>query len=162
MQRKTRAIGKRLAARFSILSIHQTESRGVPDLVGKVAIGLNLLVVPAHVGRTDRRQSQARGIDAEFVKDFERIDPVRFRFRHPLAMLVCDRAGDVDVVERFRAHELQTRHHHPRDPKKDYVARGYQHRCRIERFQVRVSSGQPIVENGHRAEENQVSSTSSS
>jgi hypothetical protein len=54
-------------------------------------------------------------------------------------------------------------HHHPGDPEEDDVEAGDQHVGRQVAREVRLRlSGQPSVEKGTSAEENQVSSTSSS
>ena len=58
---------------------------------------------------------------------------------------------------------LQAHHHHAGDPEEDDVEARDQHAGRDRTVSsAGVLSGQPSVENGHSAEENQVSSTSSS
>jgi hypothetical protein len=57
---------------------------------------------------------------------------------------------------------VQAHHHHPGDPEEDDVEAGDQGVGRVEARQVGRLLGQPRVENGQSAEENQVSSTSSS
>ena len=67
-------------------------------------------------------------------------------------------------VERLHpVHRVQAEHHHPGHPEEQDVVPGDQHAGRVEPARgPRSSSGQPRVENGHSADENQVSSTSSS
>ena len=137
VQRERRMIArKRIRDRLRALRIQQTKPRRIPNLVGEVAIRFDLLFVPASVRRSHRRQRQAGRIDAVLIKDLQRIDPVAFRFRHPLPVFVEHRAGNVNVVERFLADELQTGHHHARNPEKDDVPRCDENRSRIEGFQV--------------------------
>ena len=97
------------------------------------------------------------------MHDVERIDHVALGLRHLVAVLVGDDRRQVDGAERHLPHEVQADHHHAGDPEEDDVGAGDEHVVRIERRRARAScSGQPSVENGHSADENQVSSTSSS
>ena len=92
----------------------------------------------------------------------ERVDDVALRLRHLGAALVAHQRVDVDGAKRDFVHEMEAHHHHARDPEEDDVEAGHQRVGGIEAVKLLVCSGQPSVENGHSADENQVSSTSSS
>ena len=116
--------------------VEQTEPRGVPDLVGEVAIRLDLLLVPTRVGAAHLSQREARRIHSELVEHVDRIDAVHLRLRHALALRVEDCSGNENVGERSFADKLHPHHHHARHPEEDDVARGHQHRRGIESFQI--------------------------
>ena len=67
---------------------------------------------------------------------------------------------DVDVAERHLLHEVHAHHHHPGDPEEDDVEARDEHRGGVIALSSGVLSGQPMVEKGQSADENQVSSTS--
>src|ERR1043166_8242003 len=90
----------------SAFGVEQAEPRRVPDLVGEVAIRLDLLLVPTNVSAADLREREARGVDAKLVEHVDRIDAVHLRLRHALAVAVENRAGDEHVFERLLADEL--------------------------------------------------------
>ena len=120
-------------------------------------------------GRLHLRLHQAGGalgeqlIERDAVDDVERVDDVALGLRHLLAVVVADEAVDVDLAKRHLARELEAHHDHAGDPEEDDVEAGHQHRGRVVGLERRASrSGQPCVENGQSAEENHVSSTSSS
>ena len=108
-----------------------------------------------------RFATSASSVDA--IDDVERVDDIALGLRHLLAFAVAHQAVHVDLAERHVAHELQAEHDHARDPEEDDVEAGDQHAGRVEALRgPAFCSGQPSVENGHSAEENQVSSTSAS
>src|SRR5205085_4824253 len=124
VQRPTLALAFKPAAHLRALRVEQAEARGVPDFVGEISVRLDLVVVPARVGRADGGEDEARGVNAVLVEHVERVNAVALRLRHALAVLVEDSARDEHVVERSLPRELHARHHHARDPEEDYVARG--------------------------------------
>ena len=97
------------------------------------------------------------------VDQVDRVEHVALGLAHLLAFGCRAPGRDVDVPERHLAGEVLRHHHHARDPEEDDVEAGDQHAWRAGKVASSgVLSGQPSVENGHSAEENQVSSTSSS
>ena len=84
-----------------------------------------------------------------------------------LAFAVADQAMHIDVLERNLAGDVLGHHDHAGDPEEDDVEAGDQHGRRQVLLQTGFGVGGLVagpvqVENGHRAEEYQVSSTSSS
>ena len=69
---------------------------------------------------------------------------------------------DVHVGEGHLAHELEAHHHHARHPQEDDVAGGGVDVGGVEGLELGGLLGPARVAKGHRAEENHVSSTSSS
>jgi valyl-tRNA synthetase len=67
-----------------------------------------------------------------FVDQFERVDDVALRLGHFRAALVAHERVDVDGAKRDIFHEMQSHHHHPRDPEEDDVEAGDQHVGGIE------------------------------
>src|SRR5438045_1836010 len=84
VQRPTLALAFKPAAHLRALGVKQTEARGVPDFVGEVSIGLNLVVAPARVGRADCGEDEASGVNAVLVEHVERVNAVALRLRHAL------------------------------------------------------------------------------
>ena len=70
------------------------------------------------------------------VDDVERVDGVALDLRHLLAVLVGDHRVQVDRPERHLLHEVQPRHHHPRDPEEDDVVPGLEQRRRVEGLEL--------------------------
>ena len=64
--------------------------------------------------------------ERDAIDDVERIDHVALGLGHLVAVLIADEPGDVDVAERHVTHELQSHHHHARDPEEDDVEAGDQ------------------------------------
>src|SRR6185369_2406729 len=119
---------------FGAVGVEEGKPCGVPDLVGEVAIRLNLLFIPTVVSAAYLGERESRRVDAKFVEHVDRIDAVHLRLRHALALAVENCAGDENIREWFFADKLQSHHHHPRHPKEDDVTRCYQHGRRIESF----------------------------
>ena len=144
------------------LHVHEEETRGVPDLVGERARAFHALFGEHDVGagRGALQQGHADGVGAVLLGHHQRVDHVALGLRHLLALGVAHQGVNVDLVERHFAHEFHAHHDHARHPEEQNVEAGDQQRSRIERARSSVSSGQPSVENGHRPELNQVSSTS--
>ena len=110
------------------------------------------------------RQREAQRIGAVVVDHVERVDHVALRLRHLRALLVADERVDVDG----RGTALSFMKCRPiiimRATQKKMMSKPVTSDAgRVDSASSSgVSSGQPSVENGHSAEENQVSSTSSS
>ena len=123
---RPRGLGLRAAlSRISREAFHILFARSRPCwiAVGRVA----------HVlGRGHRQQAEAQRVGAVDVDLVERVDPGAERLRHPPSVGRLDDRGDVDVVERDVAGELDPHHHHPRDPEEDDVARRGQEAGGIE------------------------------
>src|SRR5688500_17069905 len=132
MQRKVWFDFQKRGSNRRALRIRQTEARGVPDLVGEVAIRLDLFLIPTGVGRSYLSKCQARGVDTKLVEDLEGIDAVPFRLRHSLPVLVQNCSCDKHIIERSLVDKFHSHHHHPRNPEEDDVASSYQHRRGIE------------------------------
>ena len=109
-----------------VVEVHEHEARSVPNLVGKVAGGLDLFVGVAHIvsGRIAGNKRKAQGICAVFGDDFERIDAVAERFGHLASLLVAHQSMDKNRVERCLAGMLQTGEDHARYPERDDVVAG--------------------------------------
>ena len=89
----------------------------IGELLARRLLDLVLEVRLHHAARALRDER----IETDPVDEVERVDDVALGLRHLLAVLVADEAGDVDVLERHVAHELQAHHHHARDPEEDDV-----------------------------------------
>ena len=83
-----------------------------------------------------RRDEIAKGVNAVFSDDIDRIDPVSEGFRHLPAQLIAHDAVDVDGVERRFPRVFQTGEDHSRDPEEDYIISGDEHACRIEMLEI--------------------------
>src|SRR5688572_25106859 len=116
--------------------VKQTESRSIPDLIGKVAVRLDLFLIPTGISTPNLRQRQTCGINTVFVENIYRINSVHFCFRHALPLAVKNGACYVHIGEWLTSHELHSHHHHARHPKENYVTRGYKNRRGIELFEV--------------------------
>ena len=131
----------------------------VRELLARALRDRLALLLEHQSGRALRDQR----LERRAVDQVERIEDVALRLRHLLAFLVADDRVDVDVAERDFAGEVGRHHDHPDDPEEDDVEAGDQHRRGQERAQLAACpAGQPSVEWHHSADENQVSSTSSS
>ncbi len=118
--------------------VQQDQPRGVPHLVRQVAPLLDPVRRVAHVLRRGHGQeAEAQRVGAVDLDLVEGVDPGAERLRHPASVGRLDDRGDVDVVERPLAHELDPHHHHPRDPEEEDVARRHQRVGGIERVQQR-------------------------
>ena len=141
------------------------EARGVPQLGGEVAVALDALLIQLDVAALafHRRHGEAQRVGAVLVDQAERIDRVALRLGHLLPVRVADQAVEVERLPRHLAHELDPLHRHPRVPEEhDVEAARSARRWGSGAARSSVCSGQPSVANGHSAEENQVSRTSSS
>src|SRR5215212_5553672 len=116
--------------------IEQTKSRGVPDLVRKISIRLDLLVIPTNVSAADLCERQSGCVYAELIEHVDRIHSVHLRLRHALALAVEDCSRDENVGKRLLADKLRSHHHHARHPEEDDVASRDQDRSRIKSFQI--------------------------
>ena len=145
--------------------VHLGEARRVPQLGREVAIALDARWCDSLMSRpcAAMAASVKRSASAPYSSIMRQgVHDVALGLRHLLPLLVAHQGVDVDVVERHLLHEVEAHHHHARDPEEDDVEAGDERAGRIVALQLRVLSGQPSVENGHSAEENQVSSTSAS
>src|SRR6266850_995363 len=128
MESKARAaLCQELRLYRSTVRIEQTKPRGIPNLVGKVSVGFNLLLVPTCICCANLRQRKTRCIYPKFIKDLERIDAIHLGLGHPLSLAVEDRARHKDVRKWLLPHKLHPHHHHTRNPQKDNVAGSNEH-----------------------------------
>src|SRR5215204_5049680 len=116
--------------------IEQTKPRGVPDLVCKISIRLDLLVIPTNVSAADLCEGQSGCVNAKLVEHVYRIHSVHLGLRHALALAVEDCSRDENVGKRLLADKLCPHHHHARHPEEDDVATRDQDRSRIKSFQI--------------------------
>src|SRR5215210_8164812 len=116
--------------------IEQTKPRGVPDLVCKISIRLDLLVIPTNVSAAHLCERQSGCVYAKLVEHVDRIHSIHLRLRHALALAVEDCSGDENVGKRLLAHKLCPHHHHARHPEEDDVASRDQDRSRIKSLQI--------------------------
>ncbi len=118
-------VTQRLIRDFTI-NIAQYEPRRVPQLVGEVAGGLNLIhaqtdVVPR---RGAGREGVSQGISAVLVDQLQRVQHVALHLAHLFAAFVSYQPVQIDGVERYITRVLQAHHNHPRHPEEeDIVAR---------------------------------------
>jgi hypothetical protein len=101
-------------------------------------------------------------VERRAVDEVERVDDVALHLAHLVAGLVDDEAVEQHALEGGLSHEVDAHHHHAGDPEEEDVVARLEIARGVELLEEVVLSGQPSVENGHSADENQVSSTSSS
>jgi hypothetical protein len=154
-------------ARLVDREVHQHIAAGVPDLVGKVAHGLALFNVEAHVvaGRVAGDAALKRSASAPYwsmISSGSMPLPSDLDILRP--WLVAHDAVDAARCRTALAGVLQAGEDHAGDPEADDVVAGHERVGRVEIPVGRIAflSGQPSVLNGHSAEENQVSSVSGS
>ena len=107
-------------------------------------------------------QREAQRVRAVLVDDLDRINAVAQGFGHLAPLRIAHQAVHQGHMERALPHLLQAGKHHARQPEEDDIVSAAQYGIGIEILEILGFLGQPSVENGHSAEENQVSSTSSS
>ncbi len=129
----------RIEFRTAHAAVHFGKARCVPELGAEIAIAFDPLRRQLDVATLRRHggKREAQGIGAELIDQLERIDDVAFRLRHLGAGGVAHQRVDVDVVERRLFLEMQSHHHHARNPEEDDVEAGDQRRGRIEALQFR-------------------------
>ena len=122
-----------------VLEVHQDETGSVPDLVGEVAAGDDLLVAEAHVVTRGIAggKGEAQRVGAVLVDDLQRVDAVAQRLAHLSALRVADQAVEQNCVERNLSGVLQSREDHAGNPEEDDVVAGDQGVSRVEIFQLR-------------------------
>ncbi len=76
-----------------------------------------------------------QGFQIDAVNQVERVEHIAFRLRHFLSVLIAYQAVNIDLPKGYIAHELQAQHDHSRDPEKDNVEAGDEHRTRIKFFE---------------------------
>ena len=118
--------------------VHHHEAGGVPQLVGEVAAGLDLLVGEAHVvaGGGTQNQGQAQGVGAVLGDDLQRVDAVAQTLGHLAALGIAHQAVDQYGVEGGLAGVLQAGEDHAAHPEGDDVVAGDQGVGGIEVIQV--------------------------
>ena len=105
------------------LKVQQNESAGIPDLIGKSAVGLHLLVAERDI-RPRRRadgQGESDRIRPVFLRNFQGIDHIPLGLGHLLFFRVPDQRVDVELAEGDFLHELQAHHDHSRAPEEQDV-----------------------------------------
>mmetsp|Transcript_23386 Transcript_23386/g.39949 ORF Transcript_23386/g.39949 Transcript_23386/m.39949 type:complete len:383 (-) Transcript_23386:1299-2447(-) len=121
-----------------VVQAHHEEARRVPQLVGKVAVALDLLhreryvLTRRHAG--DERQTECIG--AVQRDGLQRVDDVALRLRHLLALPVTHEAVHVDRVKRGLAREFDAKHHHPSDPEEEDIVPGLHDRRRVVPLEI--------------------------
>ena len=108
---------------FLIADIHQNESRGVPELVCKVAARSDLFIGESHIisWAVARGESESQSIGAVLIYDNERINAVAQRLRHLSALCVSYNTVNEYGVKRLTAHLLHGGEYHSRNPEEDYI-----------------------------------------
>ena len=119
--------------------IHHDEAAGVPDLVGEITAGLDLLHIEAHViaRRVACHKSQTKRVSPVLVDDFKRIDAVAQRLAHLAAECVADKTVDQNVMERTLTSLLIAREDHADDPEENDVITGDKNVSRVEILHLR-------------------------
>ena len=136
MQRPPREIFIEAVANARALRINHREARRVPNLVGEVAIRLNLIVLPAVVRAADGCEHDACRVHAVLVEHIEWINTRPLRLGHAPTLLIQNRARYQHVLKRSFADELHARHHHARNPQEKYIACRDEHGCRVKSFEI--------------------------
>ena len=130
--------GRRIKLGLGAVDMHQGKTGRVPDFVDEMAVALDAcfrqLDVPAH-GRKGG-QGETQGVAAVFVDHGQRVDDVARGLGHLLAVLVADQGMDIDVLEGHVVHELESHHHHPRDPEEKDVKTRDQERGRVKSLEL--------------------------
>ena len=108
--------------------VHAHEAGGVPQLVGEVTGGLDLLVGEAHIvsGGVTRSQGEAESVRAVVGDDLQRIDAVAQRLGHLTALGVAHQTVDEDGIEGHLTRVLQGGEDHTGDPEGDDIVAGNQ------------------------------------
>ena len=109
--------------------VHNHKAGRVPNLVRKVAVGLNARHAQLHVvaGRAAGQQRKAQRIGAKFMHDVQWIQHVAQAFRHLAARFVAHQPVHVDILERHFAGAFQPHDNHARHPEENDVVAGFQH-----------------------------------
>ncbi len=120
-----------------VIQVHEGELGRVPQLVGEVSISFYSFIIETHIVARGiaGHQSEAQGIGAVFLDDFQWIDAVAQRFGHLAALGVSDQAMDEYVFEWDFIHEFHGHEHHASDPEENDVVAGYQSGCRVPLLQ---------------------------
>ena len=118
----------RIEIRIVGAAVDLGKARRVPELGREIAVALDALRRQFDIAALRRhgREREAQGVGAVLVDHFQRVDDVAFRLRHLGAAGVAHQGVDVDVVERHFFLEVQSHHHHARDPEEDDVEAGDQ------------------------------------
>ena len=118
--------------------VHQHETAGVPELVGKVAHGLAVLHVEAHIvaGAVAGDHVHAQGVGAVAVDHLQRVDAVAQALGHFAALVVADQTVDQNGVEGRLAGMLAGREDHACDPEENDVVAGDQDGGGIEVIEI--------------------------
>ena len=121
-----------------VLQVHDNEPGCVPQFIGKVSGGFQLVRLESHViSRCDAcGQHEPQCIRTVLIDDLQRVDPVAQGFAHLATLCVAHQTVYIHMVERHFACSFQCREHHPYDPEEDDVVTRYQHIRRIEVFQI--------------------------
>ena len=118
--------------------VHDHKASGVPDLVGKVAIGFNARHTQLHVTArcAASEQGEAQGVAAILGDQVERVEGVAQTLAHLAPLFVAHQAMQIDIAERHVAGKLQAHHDHTRHPEEDDVIARLQDCGRVEAFQI--------------------------
>jgi len=121
-----------------VLEVHQNKAGRVPNLVGKVAAGNDLLIAEAHIVArcVAGGKGEAQRICTVLVDDFQRVDTVAERFAHLSALGIANQTVEQNGVERDVAHVFQTGENHSGYPEEDDVIAGDQGAGRVEVFEL--------------------------
>ena len=101
-------------------------------------------------------------LQLDTINQVDGVEHITLGFGHFLPMCVTNQAVHIDGVKGRLTAKMQAHHDHAATQKKMISKPVTSTEVGWNVFSSAVSSGQPKVENDHRAEENQVSSTSSS
>ena len=125
-----------------ILKIAHDKSRGVPQLIGEVSTGFQLLLIESLVvaGRVPNRQRESQSVSPVHLNELQRIKHISARLAHLHAFGVQHKPVQIHGMERRFAHVLDAHHHHSRNPEKKDVVPGFHHARRIEVVEVLVLS----------------------
>ena len=115
------------------------KASGVPELVGKVAVGFHLLdrkvgVIPRSGAH---QKGEAQRIRAELVHHDERIHHVALGLGHLVTVFIADQTVQIDLGKGDLAGEVNAVHDHAGDPEEQDVITGLQHGGRVKVFIIR-------------------------
>ena len=102
----------------------------IPDLVQVILSGLQFFIAVTHIEPRGaiRRDEIAKGVNAVFGDDIDRIDPVSEGFRHLPSLFVSNQTMDNDLLEGGFSGEMLALEDHARDPEENDVVTGVEDR----------------------------------
>ncbi len=116
--------------------IGQGKTGGVPDFVDKISIAFNTLFRHFHISALGCKSGQGKSecIGSKAVNNAQGIDDISGRLTHLFAFLITHQGMHINIFKGHFLHEMDTHHHHPRDPEEENIKTGNKNRCGIKQF----------------------------